>query len=109
MDDNNKRKDFIDITESILGKTVKEAMSNIVSLYEEHSGTITAYDSDNSESLALAFKEGHGYLISDSPLMDKVVFKFSISGTGYHVFIELSAQGETEFKSIHGMEENENE
>lgn len=79
------------LTESILGKAVKEAMSNIVSLYEEHSGTITVYDSDNSESLTLAFKEGNGYLISDSPLMDKVVFKFSISGIGYYIFIELWA------------------
>lgn len=105
MNEDIKRKDFINITESILGKTVKEAMSNIVSLYEEHSGIITAYDSDNSESLTLAFKEGHGYLISDSPLMDKVVFKFSISGTGYHVIIELSAQDETESRLIHEMEE----
>lgn len=82
------------LTETILGKTVKEAMSNIVSLYEEHSGTIVAYNVDNTEILTLAFKEGDGYLISNSPLMDEVVFKFSISGAGYCVFIELWAKEE---------------
>ena len=79
------------LTETILGKTVKEAMSNIVSLYEEHSGTIVAYNVDNTEILTLAFKEGNGYLVSNSPLMDEVVFKFSVSGTGYYVFIEIWA------------------
>lgn len=82
------------LTETILGKTVKEAMSNIVSLYEEHSGTIVAYNVDNTEILTLAFKEEDGYLVSNSPLMDEVVFKFSVSGIGYYVFIELWAKEE---------------
>ena len=79
------------LTETILGKTVKEAMSNIVSLYEEHSGTITVYDVNNTEILTLAFKEGNGCLVSNSPLMNEVVFKFSVSGIGYYIFIELWA------------------
>lgn len=82
------------LTETILGKTVKEAMYNIVSLYEEHSVTIVAYNVDNTEILTLAFKEGNGCLVSASPLMDEVVFKFSVSGTGYYVFIELWAKEE---------------
>lgn len=94
MNDSDKIKDTINITETILGKTVKEAMRNIVSLCEKHSGTIVAYNVDNTEILTLAFKEGNGYLVSNSPLMDEVVFKFSISGVGYHVFIELWAKEE---------------
>lgn len=85
----------ISLTETILGKTVKEAMPNIVSLYEKHSGTIIAYNVDKTEILTLCFKEGNGYLVSTSPLMDAVVYKFSVSGIGYYVRIELWAKEET--------------
>lgn len=78
--------------ENILGKTVKEAMSYIVSFYKDHSGEIIAYDTeDMANMLTLAFVEGNGYLITDDPLMNKIVYKFTISGVGYYKFIELFA------------------
>lgn len=77
------------ISEDILGKTVQEAMTNIVSLYEKHSGIIIAHGDNDAESVGLHFKEGSGYFVSANPLINEVVYKFSISGTGYYLHIEL--------------------
>lgn len=80
------------MSENILGKTVGEAMSYIVSFYKDHSGEIIAYDTEDiTNMLALAFVEGNGYLVTDNPLMNKIVHKFTISGIGYYKFIELYA------------------
>lgn len=78
--------------ENILGKTVGEAMSYIVSFYKDYSGSIEAHDDEDNENvLTLAFMEGNGYLITDNPLMNKIVYKFVISGIGYYRLIELYA------------------
>lgn len=80
------------MSENILGKTVGEAMTYIVSFYKDYSGNIEAYDNeDNENTLTLAFVEGNGYLVTDSPLMNKIVYKFTISGIGYYKHIELYA------------------
>lgn len=80
------------MSENILGKTVEEAMNYIVSFYKDHSGNIIAYDSkDLTNMLTLAFVEGNGYLVTDNPLINKIVYKFTISGIGYYKFIELFA------------------
>lgn len=73
----------------ILGKTVQEAMTYIVSLYEKQSGTIIAHGDTDTETIALQFKEGNGYFVTANPIIDDVVYKFSISGIGYHLRIEL--------------------
>lgn len=80
------------MSENILGKTVEEAMSYIVSFYKDHSGGIVAYDTeDMTNMLTLAFVEGNGHLVTDNALMNKTVHKFTISGIGYYKFIELFA------------------
>lgn len=80
------------MSENILGKTVSEAMNYIVSFYKNHSGDIEVYDNDDSENvLTLAFKEGVRYLVTTNPLMNEIVYKFTISGIGYYKHIELYA------------------
>jgi hypothetical protein len=80
------------MNDNILGGTIREAMINIVLFYKNCSGDIKAYDhEDNEHTLALSFKEGSGYLVTDDPLMDKIVYKFTISGIGYYKHIELYA------------------
>ena len=80
------------MSENILGKTVKDAMNYIVSFYKEHSGNIKAYDNEDSENtLTLAFREENAYLVTTNPLMNKIVYKFTISGMGYYKHIELYA------------------
>lgn len=80
------------MSENILGKTVGEAMTYIVSFYKNHSGNIEAYDNEDNENvLTLAFVEGSGYLVTDNLLMDKIVYKFTISGIGYYKHIKLYA------------------
>ena len=80
------------MSENILGKTVREAMNYIVSFYKNHSGDIEAYDKDDNENtLTLAFREENGYLVTVNPLMNKIVYKFTISGIGYYKHIELYA------------------
>ena len=80
------------MSENILGKTVKEAMNYIVSIYKNHSGDIKAYDNDDNENaLTLAFREGNAYLVTDNSLMNKIVYKVAISGIGYYKHIELYA------------------
>lgn len=80
------------MSENILGKTVGEAMNYIVSFYKNHSGDIETYDNDDNENtLTLAFREGNGYLVTTNPLMNKIVYKFTISGIGYYKHIELYA------------------
>jgi hypothetical protein len=77
------------MSEYILGKTVQEAMTNIVSLYEKNSGIIIAHGDNDDEDIALHFKEGSGYLASANPILDEVVYKFSISGIGFYLHMEL--------------------
>ena len=80
------------MSENILGRTVGEAMTYIVSFYKNHSGDIKAHDNDDNENtLTLAFREGDGYLVTDNPLMNKIVYKVAISGIGYYRNIELYA------------------
>lgn len=80
------------MSENILGKTVGQAMNYIVSFYKNHSGDIEAYDNDDNENtLTLTFREGNGYLVTTNPLMNKIVYKFTISGIGYCKHIELYA------------------
>lgn len=80
------------MSENILGKTVGEAMNYIVSFYKNNSGNIKAYDNEDSDNmLTLTFTEGKAYLLTDNPLMGKMVYKFTISGVGYHKHIELYA------------------
>lgn len=77
------------MNDNILGKTVQEAMTNIVSLYDKHAGIIIAHGDTDDETMALHFREGSGYFVSANPIIDEVVYKFSISGTGYYLHIEL--------------------
>lgn len=80
------------MSENILGKTVSEAMNYIVSFYKKHSGNIKVYDNKDSENmLTLVFREENAYLITNNPLMNKIVYKFTISGMGYYKHIELYA------------------
>lgn len=80
------------MSENILGKTVGEAMNYIVSFYKKHSGNIKAYDNEDSENtLTLVFREENAYLVTNNPLMNKIVYKFTISGIGYYKHIELYA------------------
>ena len=80
------------MSENILGKTVAEAMNYMVSFYKDYSGDIKAYDNDDNENtLTLDFTEGRAYLVTTNPLMDKMVYKFTISGIGYRKHIELYA------------------
>lgn len=80
------------MSENILGKTVGEAMTYIVSFYKDHSGNIKVYDNEGNENmLTLAFVEGNGYLVTNNLLMNKIVYKFTISEIGYYKHIELYA------------------
>lgn len=77
------------MSEYVLGKTVQEAMTNIVSLYEKYSGIIIAHGDNDADTMALHFKEGSGYFVSANLLLDELVYKFSISGIGYYLHIDL--------------------
>ena len=82
----------VKLSENILGKTVGEVMNYIVSFYKNHFGDIKAYDNDDNENtLTLVFREGNAYLVTTNPLMNKIVYKFTISGIGYYKLIELYA------------------
>lgn len=75
--------------DNILGKTAREAINYIVSEYNQNSGKITVLDIDNHKTVGLYFKDGNGYLVSEDKILEKVVFSFKITGTGYYKTIHL--------------------
>jgi hypothetical protein len=46
---------------------------------------------DSENMLTLVFREENAYLITNNPLINKIVYKITISGMGYYKHIELYA------------------